>query len=54
MIFVMTMNTYGSHDDVVLEKLGKLVGVPGTFCSCFVCVGLFVPELKKKDENSVY
>lgn len=53
MIFVMTMSTYGIHDDVVLEKLGKWVGVPGTSCSCLVCLRLFVPVLKK-DENSAY
>lgn len=54
MSFVITASTYGSLDDVVLEKLGKWVGEPGTFCSCLVCLGLFVPVLKKKDENSVY
>lgn len=54
MIFVRTMSTYGNHDDAVLEKLGKWVGVPGTFCSCLVCLGLCVPVLKMKDENSAY
>lgn len=34
MIFVITVSIYGSHDDAELEKLGKCIGVPGTFCSC--------------------
>jgi len=48
------VSTYGSHNDVVLVKLGKWVGAPGTSCSCLVCLGLFVPVLKKKGENSAY
>lgn len=34
MIFVITMSIYGSHDDAVLEKLGKCIEVPGMFCPC--------------------